>query len=283
MSGDDIGAWLNTAGRHPMLTPAEEVHLAQLVQQGYRDDATPAQLRAAKRAKDRMINANLRLVISISKKYLSRIKSNPALAHSDLLQEGVIGLNRAVEKFDPERGYKFSTYGTLWIRQAMGRLVNATGGAIYLPLGVREMLTQLHFAPPEAKRSRSALQAHLGIGDSAMKRLEAGILASNPVSLDQHLRESDDRSYQLVDTIADFTPSADIHQLDLEAAVDILRGIPGFADELALLELHIVDGISANQLTEITGQSAPTNINRLGHARHRCSLALADYRCLVAA
>ena len=282
MNGD-IQAWLNAAGRYPLLGKAEEVHLGTLVQRSQQPDATPGEIRAGARAKDRFIKCNLRLVISTSKKYLPRIKSNPAISHEDLLQEGVIGLNRAVEKFDPARGYAASTYFTLWIRQAMGRLVTTTGGAIYLPLGVREMLTQLHFAPPEAKRSRSALQAHLGIGDSAMKRLEAGILASNPVSLDQHLRESDDRSYQLVDTIADFTPSADTHQLDLEAAVDILRGIPGFADELALLELHIVDGISANQLTEITGQSGPTNIKRLGHARHRCSLALADYRCLVAA
>ena len=75
-----------------------------------------------------------------------------------------------------------------------------------------------------------------------MKRLEAGILASNPVSLDQHLRESDDRSYQLVDTIADLTTSDDSHQLDLEAAVDILRSIPGLADELALLELSAIEG-----------------------------------------
>ena len=230
-----------------------------------------------------MINANLRLVISISKKYLSRIKSNPALAHSDLLQEGVIGLNRAVEKFDPERGYKFSTYGTLWVRQAIGRLVNTTGGAIYLPLGVREMLTQLHFAPPEAKRSLQSIKDFLNIGDSAMKRLEAGILACNPVSLDQHLRESDDRSYQLVDTIADLASSDDNHQLDLEAAVDILRSTPGLADELALLELHIVDGISASQLAEITGQSGPTNIKRLDRTKRCCSLALADYRNLVAA
>ena len=283
MSGDDIGAWLAAAGRQPMLTPAEEVHLAKLVQQGYRDDATPAQLRAAKRAKDRMINANLRLVISISKKYLSRIKSNPALAHSDLLQEGVIGLNRAVEKFDPERGYKFSTYGTLWVRQAMGRLVTTTGGAIYLPLGVREMLTELHFAPPEAKRSRQSIQDYLNIGDSAMKRLEAGILACNPVSLDQHLRESDDRSYQLVDTIADFTPSADIHQLDLEAAVEALRNNPSLADELALLELHAVEGASASQLTEITGTTRQTTINRLERIKRRCSLVLAEHRNLVAA
>ena len=282
MNGD-IQAWLDGAGRYPLLSKAEEVHLGTLVQRSQQPDATPGEIRAGARAKDRFIRCNLRLVISVSKKYLPRIKSNPAISHEDLLQEGVIGLNRAVEKFDPARGYAASTYFTLWIRQAMGRLVTTTGGAIYLPLGVREMLTQLHFAPPEAKRSRSALQAHLGIGDSAMKRLEAGILASNPVSLDQHLRESDDRSYQLVDTIADFTPSADIHQLDLEAAVDILRSIPGLADELALLELHIVDGISANQLTEITGMSRQTNINRLDSARHHCSLALADYRCLVAA
>ena len=122
MNGD-IQAWLNAAGRYPLLSKAEEVHLGTLVQRSQQPDATPGEIRAGARAKDRFIRCNLRLVISISKKYLPRIKSNPALAHSDLLQEGVIGLNRAVEKFDPERGYKFSTYGTLWIRQAMGALL----------------------------------------------------------------------------------------------------------------------------------------------------------------
>jgi RNA polymerase primary sigma factor len=105
-STDALTLFLNRAGRYPLLTAAEEVALAKRIERG---DAA---------AKERMINSNLRLVISIAKRYQGH--DVPLL---DLVQDGVIGLNRAVEKFDWRRGFKFSTYATWWIRQACQRAI----------------------------------------------------------------------------------------------------------------------------------------------------------------
>src|SRR5919198_305381 len=105
-STDALTLLMNSAGRYSLLTAAEEVALAKRIERGDRA------------AKERMINSNLRLVISIAKRYQGR--DVPLL---DLVQDGVIGLNRAVEKFDWRRGFKFSTYATWWIRQACQRSV----------------------------------------------------------------------------------------------------------------------------------------------------------------
>src|SRR4051794_16295496 len=96
---DSVQLFLNEASRHPLLTAQEEIELAQRIEKG--DLA----------AKERMINANLRLVVSIARKYQGQ-----GLPLGDLIQEGMLGLIRAVEKFDWRKGFKFSTYGTLWIR-----------------------------------------------------------------------------------------------------------------------------------------------------------------------
>src|SRR5688500_19485285 len=101
---DTLQLFLNEIGRHRLLTPDEEIELAKRIERG--DLA----------AKDRMINANLRLVVSIAKKY-----QGSELTLLDLIQEGILGLIRAVEKFDWRRGYRFSTYATWWIRQAVER------------------------------------------------------------------------------------------------------------------------------------------------------------------
>ena len=112
---------MNRAGRYKLLTAAEEVALAKRVERG--DLA----------AKEHMINANLRLVISIAKRYQS-----PNMPLLDLVQEGVIGLNRAVEKFDWRKGFKFSTYATWWIRQACQRAVSGQSATIRVPTHVHE-------------------------------------------------------------------------------------------------------------------------------------------------
>src|SRR3954452_23243467 len=104
MTTDSLQLFLNEAGRYPLLTAAEEVELAKRIELG------------DKAAKDKMINSNLRLVVSIAKKYQGH-----GLSLLDLIQEGIIGLIRAAEKFDWRRGYKFSTYATWWIRQAVQR------------------------------------------------------------------------------------------------------------------------------------------------------------------
>jgi len=119
---DALQQFLNEAGRHRLLTPAEEIELSQRVERG--DLA----------AKNRMIEANLRLVVSIARKY----QNVGELALLDLIQEGMLGLIRAVEKFDWRKGFRFSTYATLWIRQAIGRALDERGRTIRLPINVAQ-------------------------------------------------------------------------------------------------------------------------------------------------
>lgn len=135
---DSLQLFLREIGRHSLLTAADEVVLAKRIERG--DEA----------AKERMVNANLRLVVSVAKNY--RGNGVPFL---DLIQEGAIGLNRAVEKFDWRRGYKFSTYATWWIRQTVQRAVANQGKTIRIPAHVGERLQQLG-------RSASGLELQLG-------------------------------------------------------------------------------------------------------------------------
>jgi RNA polymerase primary sigma factor len=116
---DTLQLFLNEIGRHRLLTPDEEMDLARRIERG--DLA----------AKERMINANLRLVVSIAKKY-----QGTELTLLDLIQEGILGLIRAVEKFDWRRGYRFSTYATWWIRQAVERGMDAKARSIKLPINL---------------------------------------------------------------------------------------------------------------------------------------------------
>jgi RNA polymerase primary sigma factor len=137
-STDALTLFMNRAGRYSLLSAAEEVALAKRVERGDRA------------AKERMINSNLRLVISIAKRYQSQ-----GLPLGDLVQEGVIGLNRAVEKFDWRRGFKFSTYATWWIRQACQRAVSGQSTTIRVPTHVHERRVKI-------ARARSRLETRLG-------------------------------------------------------------------------------------------------------------------------
>jgi RNA polymerase primary sigma factor len=137
-STDSLTLFMNAAGRYKLLTAAEEVALAKRIERG---DQT---------AKELMINSNLRLVVSIAKRYQGH-----GLHLGDLIQEGVIGLNRAVEKFDWRRGYKFSTYATWWIRQACQRAVSNQSATIRVPTHVHERRVKL-------ARARQRLQTASG-------------------------------------------------------------------------------------------------------------------------
>ena len=139
---DTLQLFLNEAGRHALLTPDEEIELAKRIERG--DLA----------AKERMVTANLRLVVSIARKY----QNVGELCLLDLIQEGMLGLIRAVEKFDWRKGFRFSTYATLWIRQAIGRALDERGRTIRLPINVaqrerkianaeRDLATKLGRAP----------------------------------------------------------------------------------------------------------------------------------------
>ena len=138
MAVDSIRDYLRAIGKTPLLTPAEELELARAVQLMLPlleiDTPTPEQLTVinkGKQAKNRMIQANLRLVVTIAKKYQNR-----GLDLMDLVQEGSLGLERAVEKFDPTKGYKFSTYAYWWIRQSVTRALQIDSRTIRLPVHV---------------------------------------------------------------------------------------------------------------------------------------------------
>src|ERR1700710_912446 len=179
---DTLPLFLNEIGRHRLLTPDEEIELAKRIERG--DMA----------AKDRMINANLRLVVSIAKKY-----QGSELTLLDLIQEGILGLIRAVEKFDWRRGYRFSTYATWWIRQAVERGMDAKARTIKLPINLvrtqrkvaraeNALSLKLDRAPTDeeiAKEAEISLDDLLALRDAAR----------TVTSLDRPLGEGEDAAF----------------------------------------------------------------------------------------
>jgi RNA polymerase primary sigma factor len=178
---DSLQLFLNEAGRFPLLTAAEEVELAKRVERGDQE------------AKDRMINSNLRLVVSIAKKYQGH-----GLSLLDLIQEGVIGLIRAVEKFDWRRGYKFSTYATWWIRQAVQRGVANKSRTIRIPVHIAEREQRIGRAEREllAKLGRPPTDEEVAkLAKVSLKHLKEVREAARAVtSLDKPLGEDNDAS-----------------------------------------------------------------------------------------
>jgi RNA polymerase primary sigma factor len=179
---DTLQLFLNEIGRHRLLTPDEEIDLAKRIERG--DLA----------AKERMINANLRLVVSIAKKY-----QGTELTLLDLIQEGILGLIRAVEKFDWRRGYRFSTYATWWIRQAVERGMDAKARTIKLPINLVRNQRKLARAentlaikldrPPT--EDELAAEAEMSISDLRALRDAARAVTS----LDRPLGEGEDAAF----------------------------------------------------------------------------------------
>jgi RNA polymerase primary sigma factor len=150
MTGDTLQLFLRDIRRHPLLTAADEVELAKRIERGDLE------------AKERMLNSNLRLVVSLAKKYQGH-----ELSLLDLIQEGILGLIRAAEKFDWRKGYKFSTYATFWIRQAIQRGLANHGRTIRLPVHIgqrerkiarmeRELAVELERMPTDEEIAKAA-------------------------------------------------------------------------------------------------------------------------------
>jgi RNA polymerase sigma factor, sigma-70 family len=135
---DDLQSYINRLTRCSLLTPDQEIRLAYKIAEGGSEGA---------KAKTRLVESNMRLVVSIAKAYRSS-----GIPFEDLIQEGAIGLMTAAERFDPKRGYRFSTYATQWIRQAIGRAVDNKAKSIRLPAHVSESLRKLDKARSEMRR-----------------------------------------------------------------------------------------------------------------------------------
>ena len=200
---DSVGQYLNEIGLVPLLTAQEERELSQIIEKGRyaaaqledgtkRTRAESNQLkrlvREAAAAKDRFIRANLRLVVSVARRY----PMPPGMELLDLIQEGNLGLEHAVDKFDWRKGFKFSTYATFWIRQAIGRALDQKASLVRLP-GDR------------SASLRAALRAVSGDGDELDDEHAQLHRLTTPTSLDRPI--GDDDGSELIDLIADAKPS----------------------------------------------------------------------------
>ena len=209
-SSDPITWYLATIGREPLLTPAEEIELGNQVQtmmrlteEGDRElsDLEKKLMRIGKRSKQRMMKANLRLVVSVAKKYQGK-----GLELLDLIQEGSLGLERAVEKFDPTRGYKFSTYAFWWIRQSMTRAIACQSRTIRLPVHLSERLTAIRKVSLDLAHKLGAMPSRQEIAEAMAMPIEEldGLLRQSLTtsSLDAPVNGDEGRSF-LGDLIAD--------------------------------------------------------------------------------
>ena len=178
LSGDSLQLFLTSIGKVRLLTAAQEVELAKRIERG------------DLRAKGQMIEANLRLVVSIAKGY-----RNQGLPFLDLIQEGTLGLVRAVEKFDYRRGYKFSTYATWWIRQSVARALADKGRTVRMPVHVVEKLNKITRFERRAVAERGIapqvdeIARELEMEVAEVERIKRS--AQSPVSLEKPLGDED--------------------------------------------------------------------------------------------
>ena len=305
-STDLVRLYLQDIGRVDLLSQEEELTLARLVQErealltcrdpadpldaGDAADATPAwaeragvalhELRRAlhrgRRAKERMIQANLRLVVAVAKKYQQR-----GLELLDLVQEGTLGLERAVERFDPTRGFRFSTYAYWWIRQGITRAIASQSRTIRLPVHITEKLNRLKKAQREltARLGRSPrlpeLARELGLSEEVVRLT----LQRQPRSISLDVRVGRDQDVDLGDLLEDghATPEQTLarEQLhdDLEALLEELT-----QREAAVIRQRFgLEDDTPRTLTEI-GETLHLSRERVRQIEHRALLKLRQPR-----
>ena len=222
---DLVRLYLNEIGRYPLLTKADEERLGRAVEDGQAAAAelaaagelSPARRRelravvaAGERATTEFCQANLRLVVSIAKRY--QASGVPLL---DLVQEGNLGLLHAVEKFDYKKGFKFSTYATWWIRQAITRGIANTGRTIRLPVHAGDLVNRVHRAQArlEVQLGRRPSHEELGadLGLSPERVGEVLVMATDPVSISAPLSEDGDG--ELGDVMEDVTAPSPLDEV----------------------------------------------------------------------
>ncbi len=234
---DSVRMWLREIGKTPLLSLDDEITLAKRIEREREDPYS------AKRAKDTLTQANLRLVVSIAKRYSGRGMSFP-----DLIQEGNIGLIRAVEKFDYRKGYKFSTYATWWIRQAITRAIADQGRTIRIPVHMVETINRL------IKTSSQLLQEHgreptldelARALDMPIERVSEIIrIAPEPLSLETPIGEEEDS--HLADFVEDhdaMSPAeAASHLILREKIEDALNHLTTREREVLIMRFGLEDG-----------------------------------------
>jgi RNA polymerase primary sigma factor len=265
---DSLQLLLREAGKYPLLKPHEEIELAKRIEKG---DLV---------AKDRMINSNLRLVVSNARRYQGQ-----GLSLGDLIQEGMLGLIRAVEKFDWRKGFRFSTYATLWIRQAIQRGLENTSRTIRLPVHVaqrsrkvgrieRELTTKLGHEPSDEE---IAAVADLPLADVIeIRKADRAV-----VSLDKPVGEDGDTS--LGDLISLESPSVDeeVHeQIGSETLLEAIADLP--EQERSVIEMRFGAGDTEPQTLSQAGRKLGVSTERARQIEERALRRLSQRPELIA-
>lgn len=266
LSGDSVRSYLRDIGRIPLLEHEEEILLGRKVQRlmeikeiakemeiqdqddlarvlGISNKDLKRQLREGEKAKEQMVTANLRLVVSVAKKYTKR---NMELL--DIIQEGTIGLVRGVEKFDPGRGYKFSTYAYWWIRQGITRAIAEKSRAIRLPIHVTENLNKLKKAQRELSQINGEMPTVYQIAEyldySVDEIKDLMCKARQPTSLEIKIGENRDTA--LIDLLEDETQLPEMlmeRQAIKEDMQDVIAELPEMQAAVIRMRYGIGDDV----------------------------------------
>jgi RNA polymerase primary sigma factor len=231
---DPVRMYLREIGRVKLLTADEEIELARKIAEGGQ---------VGLRAKKKLVQANLRLVVSIAKKYVGR-----GMLFLDLIQEGNLGLIRAAEKFDHERGYKFSTYATWWIRQAITRAIADQARTIRIPVHMVETINKLRKKTRQLaqelgrKPQEEELAASMGI--SITKLREIIKVAQEPLSLETPIgKEEDSRLGDFIEDREAEAPAQSVaHELLREDLTEVLAGLSLRERDVLRLRFGLDDG-----------------------------------------
>ena len=301
LSGDSVRAYLRDIGRIPLLEHDEEILLGRKVQRlmeikeveaelevkdreslakafGLTTKELRKQIRDGEKAKDKMVTANLRLVVSVAKKYTKR---NMELL--DIIQEGTIGLVRGVEKFDPGRGYKFSTYAYWWIRQGITRAIAEKSRAIRLPIHVTENLNKLK----KAQRELSQINGYMPDVFQLAERLELTVdeikdlmcKARQPTSLEIKIGENRDTA--LIDLLEDETQLPDVlleRQFIKEDMREMILDLPEMQAAVISMRYGIGDEILEPMSMTAIGQILNMSRDRVRTLEQKAIRALRENR-----
>lgn len=298
VSADPVKTYLRDIGKVPLLTPEEEIELARKIEEGKKaeeelrknpnlTDEERFKLRRkvneGERARRKLINSNLRLVVSIAKKYMGR-----GLTFLDLIQEGNLGLMRAVEKFDYKKGYKFSTYATWWIRQAITRAIADQARIIRIPVHMHESINKMNRVKRQLEQELGREPTPEEIADAmnieVSKVIEMQKISPEPVSLETPIGEEEDSS------LGDFIPDPKAgdptsHVTKSMLKEDIRKLLEGLSErERRVIELRygLLDGrprtleevgqefgVTRERIRQIESKTLKklANPNRSGHLR----------------
>ena len=242
LSDDSVGMFLREMARYPLLTQAQEIELAREIAKGGAD---------GEKAKRRLVRANLRLVVSIAKKYLNR-----GVPFLDLIQEGAMGLMRAAEKFDYERGYKFSTYAYWWIRQGITRAIASQSRTVRLPVHMVEKLNQVRKVRQTLtqtlgrKPTKPELAAALDMEEDKLEQ----VLDVSQRTLSLHAwvgRDEDTELMQLIEDADNVAPNENLdHKLLCDRLNSVLDHLSDRERDIIKLRFGLTDG-QHYTLTEI--------------------------------